>query len=88
MASGNAIVASNVGQLSEWIVNKRNGLLVPPGDVSALAEAIEQMIDDPALRLRLGQHGRDDAVQKHSWDHYLLSLEHLFFSLIINENDL
>lgn len=81
MATGNAILASNVGQLSEWIDDGRNGLLIPPGDVVAMAEGIERLIHDPDLRSRLGQNARDDAVQKHSWDRYLSDLEALFYSL-------
>lgn len=81
MATGNAILASNVGQLSEWIDDGRNGLLIPPGDVIAMAEGIERLIRDPDLRSRLGQNARDDAVQKHSWDRYLSDLEALFYSL-------
>ncbi|NJC96727.1 MAG: hypothetical protein C3F07_05660 [Anaerolineales bacterium] len=82
MATGNAILASNVGQLSEWITDEQNGLLIPPGDVSALAAGIERLIGDPALRTRLGQHARAEAVQKHSWDRYLSNLEQVYYSVL------
>jgi glycosyltransferase involved in cell wall biosynthesis len=82
MATGNAILASNVGQLSEWITDGRNGLLIPPGDVSAVAAGIERLIGDPDLRTRLGQNARADAVQKHSWDCYLSDLEDVYFSVL------
>jgi glycosyltransferase involved in cell wall biosynthesis len=82
MAAGNAIIASNVGQLSEWVTNERNGLLVQPGDISALAAGIERLIDDPGLRLELGQNARVEAIQKHSWDRYLSDLEDVYYSVI------
>jgi glycosyltransferase involved in cell wall biosynthesis len=82
MAAGNAIIASNVGQLSEWVANERNGLLVPPGDISALAAGIERLIGDPGLRMELGQNARVEAVQKHSWDRYLSDLEDVYYSVI------
>ena len=82
MATGNAIVASNVGQLPEWVINESNGLLVPPGNVTALTAAIERLISDSALRLRLGQKARDEAVHKHSWDRYLSDLVDLYYFVI------
>jgi glycosyltransferase involved in cell wall biosynthesis len=78
MATGKAIIASNVGQLSEWVSDGRSALLIPPGDVSAMARAIERLIEDPALRLRLGEFAREEAVSKHSWEHYLDRLDKLF----------
>lgn len=82
MAAGNAILASNVGQLSEWITDGRNGLLIPPGDVSAMASGIERLIGDPDLRMQLGQNARTEAVQKHSWDRYLSDLEKLYYVVL------
>ena len=82
MASGKAVVASKVGQLAEVIQDGHNGLLVPPGDPAALAAALKKLIDDSVLRARLGQQAREDAVQKHSWEHYLLRLERVYAAVI------
>ena len=82
MATGNAIIASDVGQLSEWVVNERTGVMIPPGDVSAMSAAIERLIDNPDLRSQLGQTAREDALKKHSWDKYLADLESIFFSVL------
>lgn len=78
MASGKAIIVSAVGQLPQVIQDGHNGLLVPPGDVRAVAGALQRLMDDPALRLQLGHQARQDAVRKHSWQHYLTRLEQLF----------
>ena len=67
MACGNTIVASAVGQPSEVIQDGKNGLLVPPGDVSALSATLNALLDDGAMRERLGKQAREDAVHKHSW---------------------
>ena len=77
MASGMAIIASAVGQLTEVVQDGRNGLLVPPGDVPAMAAALQRLIVDPTLRSRLGRQAREDAKRKHSWEHYLSRLERL-----------
>lgn len=85
MASGKAIIASSVGQLTEVVQDGRNGLLVPPGDTAAMAAALLRLIDDPALQTRLGQQAREDAVRQHSWENYLARLERLFAAVIVGQ---
>jgi glycosyltransferase involved in cell wall biosynthesis len=83
MASGVALVASNIGQqVSEVIQDGRNGLLEPPGDASAFASALNRLIDDPDLRSRLGQQARLDAIQKYSWELYISRLERVYEAVI------
>jgi glycosyltransferase involved in cell wall biosynthesis len=57
MAHGLAVIATPVGVLSEILVNEINALVVPPGDIAGLTEALVRLIDDAALRRRLGQAG-------------------------------
>jgi glycosyltransferase involved in cell wall biosynthesis len=68
MAAGLPVVASRVGQLAELIRPGDNGLLCPPGDAAALAEALVQLWQRPALRRRLGEAARADVLQNHTWD--------------------
>ena len=51
-AVGRPVVASRLGALTELIEHERTGLLVPPRDPQALADALEQLISDAALRSR------------------------------------
>lgn len=53
MALGTPIVASRAGGIPEMIDHETHGLLVPPGDVDALASAIGALVDDPARRREL-----------------------------------
>lgn len=55
MAQGKAVIATAAGGPLEIISDDVDGLLVPPGDASALAHAILALLDDPARRERLGQ---------------------------------
>ena len=57
LASGRAVIATTVGGVPE-ILREGAGILVPPGDSDALAEAIVQLVSDPALARRLGLEGR------------------------------
>jgi glycosyltransferase involved in cell wall biosynthesis len=82
LAAGKAVIASAVGQLTEVIQDGSNGLLVPPGDVPAMAAALERLLGDSALRSQLGQQAREDAVRKHSWERYLSRLERVFLAVI------
>jgi L-malate glycosyltransferase len=56
MLAGVPVLASATGGLREVIVHGVNGLLVPPGDEGALADAIARAYADPALRLTLVEH--------------------------------
>lgn len=58
MASGLPVVATQVGGTQELVRDEVEGLLVPPGDAPALAAALERVLRDPALGLRLGRAGR------------------------------
>jgi glycosyltransferase involved in cell wall biosynthesis len=83
LASGIAVIASDVGQqVTEVIRHEVNGLLVPPGNAGALAAAMKRLIGDQSLRSKLGRRAREDAVQKYSWEHYLLRLERVYEAVI------
>lgn len=58
MATGGAVVATTVSGLPELVDGERNGLVVPPGDVPALAAAIERLLADAPLRRQLGEAAR------------------------------
>jgi len=58
MAAGLPVVATAAGGTPELVVDGETGLLVPPGDVTALAEAIERLLRDAGLRRKMGEAGR------------------------------
>jgi glycosyltransferase involved in cell wall biosynthesis len=84
MACGVPIVATTGGALPEVVGRDcETGLLVPPGDVSALALALGRALDDPGLRARIGAAGRARVLERFTWrktaegtvDHYRALLD-------------
>lgn len=67
MAMGKGIVASRLEQLAEVLVHDQTALLVTPGSVEELAEAIRRLASDPHKRESLGAAARQAAVERHSW---------------------
>jgi glycosyltransferase involved in cell wall biosynthesis len=68
MTMARAVVASDVGELGEAVVGGETGLLVPPGDVEALAAALEEVVSDPVLAERLGARGRKRVLEEFGWE--------------------
>ena len=62
MSAGCAVVASDHGAAPELVDNGRSGLLVPPGDASALADALRSLLRSPGLRQRLGAAARERSM--------------------------
>jgi glycosyltransferase involved in cell wall biosynthesis len=58
MSSARPVVASNVAAISTAVRHGVTGMLVPPGDARALADALVELIDDDARRGDMGQNGR------------------------------
>lgn len=57
-ASGLPVIGTNVGGVAEMFRNGDTGILVPPKNPQALTDALQRLIDDPALRRRMGDAGR------------------------------
>lgn len=77
-ARGVPVIASNVGGIPEIIIDGVNGLLVPPGDPAALADAIERLMVDADLRRRLGTNARRRAAESFSRAEQIAQLRSLF----------
>ena len=58
MASARPVVSTRLAGIPELVVDGQTGMLAPPGDSTALADALEQLLRDPELRLRFGHAGR------------------------------
>ena len=61
MAAGKPVVASRVGGIPEAVEDGKTGILVPPRDAHALADALSFMLDNPEKALEMGRRGRERA---------------------------
>lgn len=75
LAMERAVIATDVGGTDEAVINGETGLLVPPEDPDALADALRRLLDDTDKRERLGQNGRDHIVEEFSVDSYIENYE-------------
>jgi glycosyltransferase involved in cell wall biosynthesis len=77
MAAGKPVVASSVGGLLDLVVDGETGVLVPPRDPAALRSALQRLLGDRDLRLRLGAAARERA-RSFSWRHVVPQLLGLY----------
>ena len=84
MACGRPIVATAVGGNPEILEHGRCGVLVPARDPAALAEALLRVLRSPELRRRLGERGRERAVEAYSRDAMAVAYEERYYAALGN----
>lgn len=78
MASGLPVVASNLSGIPELVEDGIAGILVPPGDSQAFAEALQKLIENPDLRAKLGSNGRKKVMNEFNLQKSVAELRSLF----------
>lgn len=81
MAAARPVVSSDVGGVSEVVRSGQSGLLVPPRDPSALADAVTAVLNDPAEGERLGKSARAAVYPKYSSSRLVADVERLYLEL-------
>lgn len=74
-ACGLASVATRVGGVPEVVLDGETGLLAPPGDAAAMAEALTRLAADPELRARMGRAAREHVHPKFSIESMIETIE-------------
>ena len=82
LAAGVAVVADAVGQNTEYIIHRETGLLVPSGDVSAMASEAVRLLREPALRRALGQAAAKHIAERYAWHLLVEELLALYAGLV------
>ncbi len=65
MAAGRPVIASQVGGVAEMVEHGKTGLLVPVGDVDALAGGLRTILKDASVQARMGTAARRAATRRH-----------------------
>ena len=82
MAAKVPVVASRVGGIPELVDHGETGLLVTPGDPVELAQAIKDLLNDPAERKRLSRHACQDATQRFDIERTIEALQEQVVDLL------
>ena len=77
MAAGRPVVATDIGPTRE-ILGEGTGLLVPPGDADAVAQAISSLLADPLRRQSMGAAGRQRVQEHFSMDQHVARITRLY----------
>lgn len=77
LASGCSVVSTKIGSIEEQLRDGEDALLVEPGDVDALTDALGRLVNDIALRERLSSTGLERAVE-FSWDKQAAKMEEFY----------
>ncbi len=84
MMRGTAVIANAIGGLAEIVQNNDTGLLVPPGDSQALADALLKILQNKELAEQMGQRGRQLAIDQYCQDKYVENFLELYQILRAN----
>jgi glycosyltransferase involved in cell wall biosynthesis len=82
MATGVGCVATRVGGNSDLLEHGVSGLLIPPGDAAALAEAVVAILEDAALGRRLGMAARATVMERYRMDRIVRQYADLYSAVM------
>ena len=78
MAMGKGIVASRLGQIGDVLRNEETALLVEPGNVEELSQALVRLAESRTLREQLGKAARSKAIEQHTWKRNAQTVLHAY----------
>ncbi len=87
MASELPVISTTVAGVPEMVDDKKTGLLVPPGDEEALADAIAALAKDPEARRRYGRAGLEKAGEVFSLEKTAAQLKEKFITVLSEDGD-
>lgn len=82
LACGTPVIASNLPGVRTVVEPGSDGLLVEPGDVTGLANAINKLISDPVAARQMGERGRERIVRLYDWSEIGGRLEAIYYEIL------
>jgi len=82
MAMRTPVIATNVGGSPDVLSNGENGFLVPAGDIQRLASALETLVKDNRLRVKMGNANRQKVEENFAWSKTVRMVEKIYSELV------
>jgi glycosyltransferase involved in cell wall biosynthesis len=82
MAAGRAVVASRVGGITDIVLQDKTGILVPPKDPEALANAVIHLLKNKSLRKEMGREGERRVLEHYTWEKVAHQMEEVYKGLL------
>lgn len=76
------VIGAEAGGIPDLVHDGENGLLVPFGDVAALAAAVRSLVEGPDLAARLGGEGRRQVLERYTWEQTYRTLTQVYTELV------
>ena len=86
LAAGVPLVTSNTGGQPEIITDGEDGLLVSPDDPKALADALQRLIDNPELRIKMGEAARKTFEDRFTYDKFYKKVMDVYSEALDSKN--
>jgi len=83
LSSGTPIVATDVGGISDVVIDGHTGYLNHEFDVPAISEALQRLTDHPEQAFEMGRNGRALMEDQYSWQYICQKFEQLYYELVL-----
>ena len=84
-ASGKAVIATNTGGMSSYVISGKTGILVPPHDVRAMRTAIKTLWENKELAAEMGHAGRKFVEENYNHESVVFDITHFLRNLLSSE---
>jgi len=81
MAVGLSVIGTRVGGIPDFVIHKKNGLLIAPENIKELTKAIKLLKKNKNLRKKLGKNARKMVLKKYAWPKICQQIENLYKGL-------
>jgi glycosyltransferase involved in cell wall biosynthesis len=88
LACGVPVIVTDFPFMVDLVRRNHCGLVIPPGDARALAEAVRYLYEHPRERVEMGRRGREAVVREHSWDIRAQATERILMEVLAKKRGL
>jgi glycosyltransferase involved in cell wall biosynthesis len=85
MSQRKVVVASDIGGLSEAVVDGETGILVPPNNIHKLSEASSYLLENPEVASTMGENGYKRFLENYTADAVIPRIIEVYQSLLLNK---